>query len=72
MPLYEFLCAECGRTAEVLMCTTQWSIMDCSECGGESTMKRLPSAPAVHFKGAGFYVNDYAKPEKKDASNDES
>jgi len=31
----------------------------CESCGGE--LVRLPSSPAIRFKGSGWYVNDYAK-----------
>lgn len=40
-------------------------IDDCAECGGK--MKRLLSAPAVQFKGSGWYVTDYAR--KKGSGN---
>jgi putative FmdB family regulatory protein len=31
----------------------------CPHCGGE--LEQLLSAPAIQFKGSGWYVNDYAK-----------
>ena len=31
----------------------------CSSCGGQ--LKKLISAPAIQFKGAGFYLTDYGK-----------
>jgi predicted nucleic acid-binding Zn ribbon protein len=31
----------------------------CPECGGDA--HRLISAPALQFKGSGWYVNDYGK-----------
>jgi predicted nucleic acid-binding Zn ribbon protein len=37
----------------------------CPQCGG--SVKKVISAPALQFKGSGFYINDYAKKEKKPA-----
>jgi predicted nucleic acid-binding Zn ribbon protein len=36
------------------------------KCGG--LVNRLLSAPALQFKGSGWYVNDYAKAGKSDAA----
>ena len=33
--------------------------MTCPECGG--SVRRLLSAPALQFKGSGWYVTDYGK-----------
>lgn len=59
MPLYEYRCQSCGRTREVLQKMSDPPLKTCEDCGGE--MKRLVSAPAVQFKGTGWYVTDYAK-----------
>ncbi len=37
----------------------------CPHCGGE--LEQLISAPAVQFKGSGWYVTDYAKGSSKDS-----
>ena len=65
MPLYEYECSSCGTRTEVLQRVGAPPIDDCSECGGR--MKRLLSAPAVQFKGTGWYVTDYAR--KKESGN---
>lgn len=59
MPLYEYRCQSCGRTREVLQKMSDPPVTVCEHCGGE--MKRMVSAPAVQFKGTGWYVTDYAK-----------
>jgi putative FmdB family regulatory protein len=38
----------------------------CPHCGGE--LEQLLSAPAVQFKGSGWYVTDYAKKASKGPS----
>lgn len=59
MPLYEYRCLSCGRTREVLQKMNDAPLTICPDCSGE--LKRLVSAPAVQFKGTGWYVTDYAK-----------
>ena len=59
MPLYEYQCQQCGTRSEVLQNHGADPLTTCDKCGGE--LKRLLSAPAVQFKGAGWYVTDYAR-----------
>jgi putative FmdB family regulatory protein len=58
MPIYEFQCLECGRRTERLQRFVDPPLAACPHCGGE--VKKLISAPAVQFKGSGWYVTDYA------------
>lgn len=59
MPLYEYQCQQCGARSETLQKIADPPLTTCEACGGE--LKRLLSAPAVQFKGAGWYVTDYAR-----------
>lgn len=59
MPLYEYRCRECDRTFVKLERVTAPATGSCPDCGGEAT--RLISAPALQFKGSGWYVTDYGK-----------
>lgn len=59
MPLYEYLCTECGRTIEAFQSFSEAPLAQCDRCGG--ALKRLISAPAVQFKGSGWYVSDYGR-----------
>jgi len=58
MPLYEYECLSCGKRTEVLQRFQEAPLTVCAECGGP--LKKLLSAPAVQFKGSGWYVTDYA------------
>lgn len=58
MPLYEYQCLNCGKRTEVLQRMDDAPLAACPQCGGE--VKKLLSAPAVQFKGSGWYVTDYA------------
>jgi putative FmdB family regulatory protein len=59
MPLYEYKCASCGKTFEVIQKFADEPLMTHPECGG--VVERLFSAPAFHLKGTGWYATDYAK-----------
>ena len=58
MPLYEYCCKSCGKKLEVIQKFSDDPLTVCEECGGR--LEKLMSAPAIRFKGAGWYVNDYA------------
>lgn len=58
MPLYEYQCLSCGKKTELLQRMDDAPLAACPQCGGE--VKKLFSAPAVQFKGSGWYVTDYA------------
>lgn len=58
MPLYEYQCPTCGRF-ELIRKFSDSPLKACPNCGQGVT--KLFSAPAIQFKGAGWYVTDYAK-----------
>lgn len=58
MPIYEYACQSCGKRTELLQRMDDPPLATCPQCGGE--VKKLVSAPAVQFKGSGWYVTDYA------------
>ena len=58
MPLYEYQCDRDGRF-EVIRKFSDPPLKKCPTCGGP--IRRLPSAPAIQFKGTGWYVTDYAR-----------
>lgn len=60
MPLYEYQCKKCGHRFERLQKRhSDPPPAKCPECGGK--VEQLVSAPAVQFKGSGWYATDYAK-----------
>jgi putative FmdB family regulatory protein len=59
MPLYEYKCENCGEVFELIQKFSDTPLTTHEKCGG--TVHRLLSAPALQFKGSGWYVNDYAK-----------
>jgi putative FmdB family regulatory protein len=59
MPTYEYACRNCGRSFEVAQSFTDPPLTICDECGGE--LRKIYSAPAIAFKGPGFYATDHGK-----------
>ena len=59
MPNYEYLCNKCGHRFEQIRKFSDKQLRKCPECGG--VIEQVISAPAVRFKGSGWYVTDYPK-----------
>lgn len=59
MPLYEYQCEKCGESFEVMQKFSDKPVCTHDKCGG--LVHRLISAPALQFKGSGWYITDYAK-----------
>jgi putative FmdB family regulatory protein len=59
MPNYEYLCKQCGHRFERIRKFSDKQLRKCPECGG--VIEQVISAPAVRFKGSGWYVTDYPK-----------
>jgi putative FmdB family regulatory protein len=58
VPLYEFQCEKCHHRFEKIQSVAAPD-PKCEKCG--SKVERLLHAPAVQFKGSGWYATDYAK-----------
>jgi putative FmdB family regulatory protein len=58
LPLYEYKCEKCGKLFEKIEPNTASEIKKCPKCGGKAP--RQFAAPAIQFKGTGWYVTDYA------------
>ena len=58
MPLYEYVCEKCGKRSERIEKMDGPRMRKCPKCGG--TVEQVLSAPAIQFKGSGWYVTDYA------------
>jgi putative FmdB family regulatory protein len=67
MPLYEYQCKKCGHRFEKIQKFSDKPVKKCPECGG--SVEKTISAPAVQFKGSGWYVTDYARKSHAPASD---
>src|SRR5690349_20930276 len=57
VPLYEYKCLNCGRLMERIEKVSGPHLRKCPHCGGK--VEQLVTAPAIQFKGSGWYVTDY-------------
>jgi putative FmdB family regulatory protein len=69
MPLYEYECTTCHKHTEKIQKFSDPEITVCPHCGGH--LERVISAPAVSFKGGGWFADGYgnAKPKSSGDSN---
>ncbi|MGC2888766.1 MAG: FmdB family zinc ribbon protein [Candidatus Acidiferrum sp.] len=58
MPLYEYKCLKCGRHTDKIEKVSGPHLKKCPHCGGK--VESVITAPAIKFKGSGWYVTDYA------------
>ena len=66
MPLYAYRCTQCGYRFEKIQNFNSAQELVCPKCQG--VLERPLTAPRLHFKGAGWYVNDYAAKTSDSAS----
>jgi putative FmdB family regulatory protein len=69
LPLYEYQCPKCGRF-ELIRKFSDETVTKCPTCGSE--VQKLLSAPAIQFKGTGWYITDYARKDGKSGTGDSS
>jgi putative FmdB family regulatory protein len=66
LPLYAYRCTKCGHRFEKIQNFSSAQELVCPVCQG--VLERPLTAPRLHFKGAGWYVNDYAAKSSAPAS----
>lgn len=69
MPIYEYECPSCGKRFELIQRFSDEPISICPECGGH--LHKLISHSSFILKGTGWYVTDYASPERRKAKDAE-
>jgi putative FmdB family regulatory protein len=67
MPIYEYRC-EKGHSFDVLQSMSDDPLTACEVCG--APVQKVLHAPAVHFKGSGFYSTDYGKKKAAGSNSD--
>ncbi len=67
MPLYEYECKKCHHRFERIVKYSDLPMKKCPDCGGR--VEQTITAPAVQFKGSGWYVTDYPKKSSGAASS---
>jgi putative FmdB family regulatory protein len=67
LPLYAYRCTQCGHRFEKIQNFSAEQETECPKCHG--LLERPLTAPRLHFKGTGWYVNDYAAKGSEPASD---
>ena len=67
MPLYEYECTACHKHTEKIQKFSDPEITVCPHCSGH--LERVVSAPAISFKGGGWYADGYGNAKPKSASD---
>ena len=69
MPIYEYVCPSCQHRFEIKQSMSDPPVSSCARCGQAVT--KIISAPAIMFKGTGWYVTDYSDKMKPGADSKE-
>ena len=70
MPIYEFVCEDCGNEVEVLQKISDESLKICPSCG-KTSMKKKVSAAAFRLSGSGWYETDFKSGNKKNLKDND-
>ncbi len=69
MPIYGYICKSCEHSFDALQKMSDQVLEDCPECG-ESSLRKLLSAPKFRLKGKGWYETDFKSGEKRNIAGD--
>jgi putative FmdB family regulatory protein len=69
MPIYEYVCDDCGHELEALQGLSEDPLTDCPECH-EARLRRKISAAAFRLKGGGWYETDFKKDNKRNIAGE--
>lgn len=70
MPIYEYKCQQCGAHTEIRQSVSDKPLATCEKCHGK--LEKQWSLSGFQFKGAGWYVTDYAAKKTEKSSTPES
>mgnify|MGYP006429544819 CR=1 FL=1 len=71
MPIYEYVCDECGHELEALQGMSDAMLTDCPACGNPALRRKI-SAAAFRLKGSGWYETDFKKDNRRNIAGDQS
>ncbi|OGX38235.1 MAG: hypothetical protein A3C36_03910 [Omnitrophica WOR_2 bacterium RIFCSPHIGHO2_02_FULL_52_10] len=61
MPTYQYECAVCSHSFDILQSMLDKKLRKCPECGKNTLHRLIGSGSGIIFKGSGFYETDYKK-----------
>jgi putative FmdB family regulatory protein len=69
VPIYDYVCSNCGHLTEVVHGINDHGPKFCPECGAEGTMTKAFAPPTIHFKGSGWAKKDRSSSSARSASS---
>jgi putative FmdB family regulatory protein len=71
MPIYEYVCNECGHNLEALRKLNDAPLLECPACE-KAALKKKISAPGFRLSGSGWYETDFKSNNQKNLSKGDS
>jgi len=71
MPIYEYVCNECGHQLEALQKMSDAPLLECPACEKDALKKKI-SAPGFRLSGSGWYETDFKSNNQKNLSKEDS
>ena len=71
MPIYEYICNDCGHEFETLQKMSDEPLVDCPACEKPALKKKI-SAPGFRLSGSGWYETDFKSDNQKNLSKGDS
>ncbi len=71
MPIYEYVCNECGHQLDALQKMSDTPLLECPACEKEGLKKKI-SAPGFRLGGSGWYETDFKSSNQKNLSKGDS
>ena len=71
MPIYEYVCKECGHELEALQKISDAPLLACPACEKDALKKKI-SAPGFRLSGSGWYETDFKSKNQKNLSKGDS
>ena len=68
MPIYEYICENCGNEMEIIQKISDEPLKHCPSCESDG-LKKKTSMSAFHLKGGGWYKDGYGDSNNKSTSN---
>ena len=68
MPIFEYVCDNCGHEFETLQKVSEAPLKKCEACGSKKLRKKI-SAAGFRLSGSGWYETDFKSGKKKNVSS---
>ena len=68
MPIFEYICDNCGHEFETLQKVSEAPLKKCEACGAKKLRKKI-SAAGFRLSGSGWYETDFKSEKRKNVSS---